>query len=342
MLLLGIWKEKYMQNNKIIVILGPTASGKSGTAIKLAKKFNGEIISADSRQIYRGMDIGTGKIESDFPSAISKSKLKISNKDKPFISSGIPHYAIDIVSPRTDYNVATFKKYADRVITDILSRGKVPIIAGGTGFWIKSIVDNVTYPEVAPDPVLRFLLRNKTTEELFSMLQKLDPVRAVSIDAKNPVRLVRAIEICKTLGKVPRQGETSDVPNAFGHRMSKIFHKEFLQIGILRGKEALAERIKLNIKKRFEAGMISEVEKLHAKGLSWKKIESFGLSYRLIPQFLRGEIKSEEDLLEKIYLAEKDYAKRQLTWFKKDKRIIWMTDYEKIEKTVQEFLVSSI
>jgi len=316
-------------SSKIIIILGPTASGKSSAAIRLAKKFNGEILSADSRQIYRGMDIGTGKEPKD-KSEVENQKFNI------YWSDGIAHYGIDIVSPKTDYNVAKFKKYADRVIADILQRGKLPIICGGTGFWIKAIVDDVIYPEVAPDPVLRSMLRNRTTDELFAELQKLDPERAAGIDAKNPVRLIRAIEICQAIGKVPRQNRTSDVPNAFGHPMSK--DRQFLQIGIKREKEELNERIKLNVKKRFTAGMIEEVHKLHKSGLSWKKLASFGLSYRLIPQYLKEKNISEEELIEKIYLAEKDYAKRQMTWFKKDARIIWLDEYQKIEKEVAKFL----
>ena len=169
---------------KIIVILGPTSSGKSEVAIALAQKLNGEIISADSRQIYRGMDVGTGKI--------TKSEQKMAK-----------HYGIDIVSPKTEYNSAKFKKYANKIIKDILARGKLPIICGGTGFWIKALVDNVVYPEVAPDWKLREKLGKKSTEELFKTLQKLDPQRAKNIDAKNPVRLIRAIEICKSIGKVP-------------------------------------------------------------------------------------------------------------------------------------------
>ena len=315
-----------ISNNKIIIILGPTASGKSSTAIRLAQKFNGEILSADSRQIYRGMDIGTGKIAKD---------TKYQMQDTPFFSEGIPHYGIDIVSPESDYNVAKFKKYADRVLADILSRGKTPIIAGGTGFWIKAIVDDVVYPEVAPDPVLRSMLRSKSTDELFTMLQKIDPDRAASIDPKNPVRLVRAIEICKKLGKVPQLVKKSP---ALGILKAGLCRYDFLQIGIQRDKEELNERIKLNVKNRFKAGMIEEVQKLHASGLSWKKMESFGLSYRLIPQYLRRKIETKEELLEKIYFAEKDYAKRQMTWFKKDKRIVWLKKYPEIEKEIKKFL----
>jgi tRNA dimethylallyltransferase len=189
-------------DNKIIVILGPTSSGKSDIAIKLAKKISGEIISADSRQIYRGLDIGTGKITNN---------------------QGIVHYGLDIVSPKTEYNVAKFKKYADKTIANILKQKKIPIICGGTGFWIKSIVDNVIYPEVKPDQILRNKLRNKTKEKLFAILEKLDPERAKTIDKNNPVRLIRAIEICKTLGKVPSPSpQPSPVNGRGGYSIQKM------------------------------------------------------------------------------------------------------------------------
>ncbi|MGW8184675.1 MAG: tRNA (adenosine(37)-N6)-dimethylallyltransferase MiaA [Candidatus Moraniibacteriota bacterium] len=295
--------------NKIIIILGPTASGKSSVAIKLAKKFNGEIISADSRQIYKKMDIGSGKI----------------TKEEQAMT---PHWMLDIVSPKTDFSVAKFKKKAEKHIADILKRGKVPIICGGTGFWIQSIVDNTVYPEVKPDWELRKKLEKKSLAQLFSMLKKLDPTRAENIDAKNPVRLIRAIEICRALGCVPSVNCGPKTKNY-----------EILQIGIKRDKEVLHQRIKLNVEQRLKAGMIAEVKELHKSGLSWKKIESFGLSFKLIPQFLRSEIETIEELKEKIYLVEKQYAKRQMTWFKKDQRIKWLTDYKDIQKEVKNFLI---
>lgn len=291
--------------NKIIVILGPTSSGKSEIAIKLAQKFNGEIISADSRQIYRGMDIGTGKV--------SKDQQK-----------SIKHWILNIVSPKTEYNAAKFKKDARKIIEDILNRKKLPIICGGTGFWIKAIVDNVNFPEVKPDKELRKILEKKSAEELFKTLQKLDLERANDIDAKNKVRLIRAIEICKAIGKVPKitiQDKKYD----------------FFQIGINIPKEELHKKIKKRLEKRFEAGMIEEVKELRRQKLSWKKIQSFGLGYYWIPLYLRGKM-GKEDLFEKVLGAEKDYAKRQITWFKKDKRIIWLKKYKEIEKEVESFL----
>jgi tRNA dimethylallyltransferase len=315
------------ESNKLVIILGPTSSGKSGMAIRLAKKFKGEIISADSRQIYRGMDVGTGKEPGHYDT-----------KNKVYMSGGISHYMIDVVSPKTNFSAAQFKKRTDRIIGNILKRGKLPIICGGTGFWIKAIVDDVAYPEVKPNPILRSALRNKTAEELFAMLQKLDPSRANTIDKNNPVRLIRAIEICKTLGKVP------DIYELRNKRKYEI-----LQIGLSLPKEKLHENIKKRLEQRFEAGMIEEVKRLHFKDkISWKRLESFGLGFSLIPKYLRSEIANENELFEKIYHAEKDYAKRQMTWFsaqsrsasggEKDKRIIWKEKYQEIEKEIGKFL----
>lgn len=300
--------------NKIIVILGPTSSGKSDVAIRLAKKFNGEIISADSRQIYREMDIGTGKI---------------TKKEQGMVK----HWMIDIISPKTQFSAAQFKRKANKIIPDILKRGKIPIICGGTGFWIKAIVDNVAYPEVKPDWKLRNKLRNKPTQELFEMLKKLDPQRAKSIDKNNKVRMIRAIEICKKLKKVP-----SLPPEEMSQSDREGKNYKFIQIGIRLTKEKLQKNIKKRLKKRFEAEMIEEVELLKKQGLSWKKIQSFGLGYFWIPKYLNGEIKTKEELFKKVFQAEKDYAKRQMTWFRKDERIKWIEKYKEIEKEISSFL----
>ena len=293
---------------KIIVILGPTSSGKSSMAIRLAKKFNGEIISADSRQIYHGMSIGTGKVTKEEQTLVK-------------------HHMLDIVSPRTNFSAAQFKKYAEKIIRDILMRGKLPIVCGGTGFWIKALVDDVIYPEVKPDWELRAKLEKKPTEELFAMLQKLDLVRAKNIDTKNPVRLIRAIEICNTLGSVPIINKKPASPAG-----------KFLQIGITLPKEKLHQNIEKRLKQRFAQGMIAEVERLHREQkISWKKMESFGLGYLWIAKYLQKQLPREE-LFSKVYQAEKDYAKRQMTWFRKDKRIVWLEKYSKIENKVKKFL----
>src|SRR3989344_5030398 len=183
------------QQPKIIVILGPTASGKSNLAVELAKKFNGEIISADSRQLYKGMDIGTGKI--------TKKEM-----------CGIPHHLLDVVSPKTKFDVARYQKLAHKKIADILKRGKLPIVCGGTGLYIKAIVENPRYPDIPPDWKLRKKLEKLSAEKLFSMLKKLDRARAKTIDNENPHRLISAIEIAKQINNPrtqPANGESGAV-----------------------------------------------------------------------------------------------------------------------------------
>ena len=319
---------------KVIVILGPTASGKSDVAIKLAQKFGGEIISADSRQVYRGMNLGTGKVEADQPAEIPKEFLnkKFYSGSNLFISEGIIHHLIDVADPNDEFNISHFKKLAEKKIEDILKRGKIPIICGGTGFWIQSIVDNVQLPEVKPDKVLRNMLSNKPTEELFSMLKKLDSERAKNIDAKNKVRLIRAIEICRAIGKVPKQNTRYEILNT---------KYEFLQIGIDVDKEILNEKIKKRLGQRFSIGMIEEVQILNnppaGGGISWERLEYFGLEYRWIARYLQKKI-SLDEMMEKLYFDIIHYAKRQMTWFKRDKRILWLKDYSEIKSAVKKFI----
>ncbi len=238
---------------------------------------------------------------------------------------------LDIVSPKTNFSAAQFKKKADKIIKDILKRGKLPILCGGTGFWIKAIVDNVTYPEVKPDWKLRKKLEQKEITELIHELKKLDPRRAENIDAKNKVRLIRAIEICKTLGTVPANGGSTSLMEVEPPRY------DFLQIGVSVPKEKLHAKIKKRLDARWQAGMIEEVQKLRKLGLSFAKIQSFGLGYFWIPEYLQEKITLEE-LYERVYLAEKDYAKRQMTWFQKDARIKWLEKYSDMEKEVKNFI----
>ena len=303
---------------KIVTILGPTSSGKSAIAIKLAKQFDGEVISADSRQVYKNMDLGTGKIKGRWHKRCGR---------KVFISEGIIHHLIDFRSPCGQYNVSHFQKDCVRLIKYANARGKLPIICGGTGFWISAVIDGVKLPNVKPNKKLRIELSKKTTAQLFAILKKLDFQRTKTIDQNNKLRLIRAIEICQTLGCVPE-------PN----RKSKIENRKYLQIGVGWPQEKLDQKIKKRLHDRWHSGMIKEVKDLKTKyNLSWKKIQSFGLAYYWIPLFLQNKI-SETELTEKMFIAERNYAKRQRTWFKRDKTITWEHNYAEIKKTVRGFL----
>jgi tRNA dimethylallyltransferase len=277
----------------IIVIAGPTASGKSDLAILLARTLNGEIISADSRQVYRGMDIGTGKV--------TKKEQRMA-----------VHHLLDVASPRRQYTVAHWKKAAQKSIRDIVGRGKLPIICGGTGFWIDALVYDLAIPEVKPDANLRTRLQKLSAPALFARLQKLDPIRAGTIDQHNPVRLIRALEIILTTG--------APVPPLYDIRHTPY---EVLYLAISVPKETLAHRIAKRLDTRLKRGMLVEVKKLHASGVSFKKLESFGLEYRWLARYLQKKITRQEmrdGLLQDIIA----YSKRQMTWFKKNPDIIWI------------------
>ncbi|MCD6429232.1 tRNA (adenosine(37)-N6)-dimethylallyltransferase MiaA [bacterium] len=304
-------------HNKLLVIVGPNASGKSDLAVKLAKKFNGEVVSAVSRQVYKGMDIGTGKVPRD--------KLKIKNeKLKIYLHQGIPHYLLDVASPKRRFTVAQYQKKAIEAIGKIQKKGKLPILCGGTGFYIQAVVDGIGIPEVKPDWKLREKLEKKTCDELYQQLKKLDPKRAKTIDKKNKRRLIRAIEIVLKTKK--------PVPPLKQRRMFDV-----LIIGVKRDKKELKERIKKRLLRRFKLGMIKEVKKLHKSGVSWKRLEEFGLEYRFIAYYLQGKMKYEE-MVKRLQKAIENYAKRQMTWFKRDKRIHWIKNRKEAEKLVKDFL----
>lgn len=279
---------------KILVVLGPTASGKSDLAVSLAKKLSGEVISADSRQVYTGLNIGSGKI--------TKREMR-----------GIPHYLLDVKDPKKIFTVSDFKRLAEKAIKEILKKGKLPIVCGGTGFYIDALVKNITLPEVPPNSKLRKSLEKFSTEELFQKLKKLDTRRAKEIDSKNRVRLVRAIEIAEALGNIPKVKEATPFDTTY--------------IGILWKDEDLRARINQRLQKRLKQGMIKEVTNLHNKGLSWKRLEDLGLEYRYIAEYLQKKITREEMitlLQNKIW----QYAKRQMTWFKRNKKIMWVSGGE--------------
>jgi len=280
--------------NKLVVILGPNAAGKSNLAVKLAQKFDGEIVSADSRQIYRGLDIGSGKI---------------SKKNK----KGISHYLLDIADPKEKFTVAEYKDLALKRIKEIQKKERLPFLVGGTGFYIQAVVDGIFFPRVEPDWELRDKLEKVDKEQLFKKLKDLDPRRAQNIDKENRRRLIRALEInIKTSKPVP---PLSKNPPNF----------DILEIGIKREKEELKERIKERLEKRFEKGMMEEVKELHKEGVSYKRLEELGLEYKYIAKYLQGKLEKGE-MKEKLRKEIEHFAKRQITWFKKDDRIHWLKE----------------
>lgn len=290
---------------KIVVIVGPTASGKSALAVKLARKFGGEIISADSRQVYRGMDIGTGKI--------TQKEMR-----------GVPHHLLSVVSPKKVFTVGDYVPMAERALRDILRRGKLPVICGGAGFYILALVDKLQLPNVPPNPALRKRLKKKTASKLFALLKRLDPAFALRIDRNNPHRLIRAVEIARALGHVPPLTAVSPYDPLF--------------IGITLPKILLAKRIHKRLLARIRAGMLDEVRSLVKQGVSVKRMHSLGLEYRYCADHIKGTLTKEEFLL-RLESAIRQYAKRQMTWFKKEKRIRWVgNDLTKTERLVKNFL----
>ncbi len=274
--------------HRIIVILGPTASGKSSLAFELAKKYDGELVSADSRQIYKHMDIGTAK---DIGEWIGKQ----------YVVDGIPLHLVDFVDPADEFSVANYRQLAYEKIDDILSRGKLPIIVGGTGLYVQAIVDNLAIPEVAPNEEIRKELQGKTLEELQEEYRQLDPEGFELIDEKNPVRLIRAIEVCRQTGK-----KFSDLRKKGEPRY------DAMQIGIDWDREDLYGRIDKRVDIMVEQGLFEEAQGLIEKGYSCDLQAMNSIGYAEVCRFTQDEL-SESDATEEIKKNSRHYAKRQAT-----------------------------
>jgi tRNA dimethylallyltransferase len=285
--------------HKVLVIIGPTASGKTKLAIKLAKKLNGEIISADSRQVYKGMDIGTGKDLKDYGS----QKEELINK-----RTSIRYHLIDVTSPKKRYTLADWLPAANKAIEDIFSRGKTPIVCGGTGLYIKALIEGYTLPE---DEILSVKVQDKikklaklTLPQLLARLKKVDLKTYNLVDKNNRRRVQRALEIYYQTGK-PKSKVVSKKKPSYDFEITLINPPA----------DKLRKNIKKRLKERLKQGMVAEVKRLNQSGVSWKKLEEFGLEYRFISYYLRKKINKQEleDQLEKAII---DFTKRQMTWFK--------------------------
>jgi tRNA dimethylallyltransferase len=295
---------------KLVVVLGPTASGKSGLGITLAQHFKGEIVSADSRQVYRGLDIGTAKVT-------------------PEEQALVPHHVLDVADPREVYTVAQFQRDAIVAINDILKRSHQPFLVGGSPHYIQVVVDNLDIPHIEPQPELRAQLEKHSLPELMEQLEELDPRAAATIDRHNPRRIIRALEVSLVSGKPFSQQRT----------LSKPFYQSLL-LGIEWPRDILYSRIDKRVDERMRQGMNQEVQRLLDEGISHQRLEALGLEYRYISRWLSGAFENEEEMVQRLKYAIHDFTRRQLTWFRKEKRIVWVNggDWERAEDVVRNFL----
>lgn len=296
------------QKPPLVGIVGPTASGKTELSIDLAQEFHGEIVSADSRQVYRGLDVGAAKVT-------------------PEQQRAVPHHMIDVADPKETHTVAQYKDGAVRAIEHIHQRGKVPFLVGGTGLYVRAVVDNLRIPPVAPQPELRAELERLELPKLQERLKEVDPVGYELIDLQNPRRVIRAIEVSETAGVPFSKLTAADEP---------LF--DSLVLGLHRELDVLRERIAERHRGRWP-DLVAEVRALHEGGLDWDRLESFGLTYRRAAEFVRGE-RDETDTIELIIKEEAEYAKRQMTWFRKEERIRWISDQDDAQELISDWLVN--
>ena len=281
----------------LIIICGATATGKSDLALEVAEKYNGEIINADSMQLYRGMDIGT-------------AKLSLGER------RNIPHHLLDILTVDQDASVASYQTLARSAIDDIHSRGKVAIVVGGTGLYIKSVIDEMNFPET--DPALRKRLESEAellgAAELYSRLRLLDPEAAAAIEPANTRRIIRALEVIEVTGEPYSANLPSD---------TSVRYPDALHIGLAMERSTLAPRIEARVLRMFERGLVQEVRALIDEGLLHGATAQRAIGYAQVISRLNGEI-SESQAIEETIVATRQYVRRQETWFKRDQRIQWI------------------
>jgi len=282
-----------MQN--LVVILGTNASGKSELGIRLAKHFDGEIVSADSRQVYRGLDLGSGKIT-------------------PAQAGTVKHHLIDVADVSEYYSLAQYQRTAYDAIDSIAGTGRLPFLVGGTGLYISAIVEGYQLVDVPPNEQLRAELEDLPLPQLVERLEKSDPDAGRVIDKSNRRRLIRAIEIASAGCASSEARKSTPRYNC-------------LQLGLTWPREILEERIEKRLQNRLASGMIDEVAGLRSRGVSDTRLEKLGLEYRYITRYLRGEFATIDDLRRDLGIAIRQFAKGQLTWFKRDRRIVWLDPF---------------
>jgi tRNA dimethylallyltransferase len=308
-------KQMKSEGYNLIVILGPTATGKTRLAVRLAKDRGSEILSADSRQVYRGMDLGTGKDLSEY------------------VVDGVavPHHLIDVVDAGYEFNLFEYQRLFYRCFSGILDRGIVPIMVGGTGLYIESVIRGYTMLEVPEDPILREELRDMDMNSMRERLLKTNPALHNTTDTQDRDRLVRAIEIAE----YTKAHEGADEPEHPTVRP--------LVIGVTCERAVLRERITERLRQRIEAGMIEEVRGLHARGVSWDRLDSLGLEYRYVGRYLQGDMDRDE-MISQLGTRIHQFAKRQMTWFRRMERrgvaIHWIeaADYDSLKALAREYV----
>ncbi|MCB9798707.1 tRNA (adenosine(37)-N6)-dimethylallyltransferase MiaA [Candidatus Nomurabacteria bacterium] len=306
---------------KVIIILGPTAAGKTDWSLRLARQLDGEIISADSRQIYKKMNIGTAKVEGEWKWNVSWNGLRHS-----YYVENVAHHMIDFLDPGKSFSAAEFRDRAVKYIKVAHRQGKVPIIAGGTGLYISTLVNNYYIPRVPPNKKLRKSLEEKSLAELMDWLERMDEETAKNIDTKNKRRIIRALEVCMLTGE-----KFSDQKKQ-GERMF-----DFLQIGVDVDRSVLYDRINRRAEKMMQDGLIEEIQALLRQKYSWQLPSMSGVGYRQFQEYFEGKI-SIEKAIELLKRDTRRFARRQLTWFRRDKDIVWCKSYDEMEARVRDFL----
>ncbi len=300
----------------LLILTGPTAVGKTRLSIKLAKAVNGEIISADSMQVYRYMDIGSAKI-------------------KPEETEGVPHHLIDVLDPEEEFNVVTFQKMCKKCMEEIYGRGHVPILTGGTGFYIQSVLYDIDFTENAEDTTIRDRLEKEAEEKgaeyLHGKLREVDPASAGAIHANNIKRVIRALEFYEQTGeKISLHNETERQKESAYTSCYFVLNDD---------REKLYERIDRRVDEMLAEGLVAEVEALKKRGCTRKLVSMQGLGYKEILAYLDGEYSLEEA----VYRIKRDtrhFAKRQITWFKREKEVIWInkSDFSYDDDKILDFM----
>lgn len=315
-----------MKDEKILVILGPTATGKTDVAINLAKKMNGAIIACDSRQVFTGLDIGSGKYPNEYKN--------IEKKHGKWIVDGIEIYLYDVISPNENYSVSQYVKDAEKIIEEIINNKKLPIIVGGTGLYLKALLEGLPNVEVYVNFALRKQLESLDKQQLQEKLKEVDISKWETMnnsDRQNPRRLIRYIEIALSGGNLEKQKSKK--------------YKNVLKIGLIAPREFLYKKVDLRVINRLGDGMLEEANNLIKKGLTIKRFKELGLEYGVLADYLEGKIaglEGEKGLIKTMQGKIHGYVRRQLTWFKKEENVVWVDinedDYmKKLEKIVFEW-----